>query len=46
VLLKERIQVRHGLTGDEVDALLEVLATDAVVVDIAGRAENSSAASG
>lgn len=39
VLLRERIRARHGLAVAEVDALLEALATDAVVVDIAGREE-------
>lgn len=41
VLLRERILARHGLAMAEVDALLEVLATDAVVADIAGRVENA-----
>lgn len=41
VLLRKRILARHGLAVAEVDALLEVLATDAAVVDIAGRAENA-----
>lgn len=41
VLLRERIQARHGLAVAEVDALLEVLATDAVIADITGRAENA-----
>jgi putative PIN family toxin of toxin-antitoxin system len=41
VLLRERIRARHGLAVAEVDALLEALATDAVVVDIAGRKETA-----
>ena len=41
VLLRERIRARHGLATAEVDALLEALATDAVVVDIAGRNETA-----
>ncbi len=41
VLLRERIQARHGLAVTDVDALLEVLATDAVVADIVGRTENA-----
>lgn len=41
VLLRERIRVRHGLAVAEVDALLEALATDAVVVDIAERNETA-----
>lgn len=41
VLLRERIRSRHGLAMAEVDALLEALATDAVVVDIAGRKETA-----
>lgn len=43
VLLRERIRSRHGLAVAEVDALLEALATDAVVVDIAGRNETAPA---
>lgn len=41
VLLRERIRSRHGLAVAEVDAMLEALATDAVVVDIAGRNETA-----
>lgn len=41
VLLRERIQSRHGLAAAEVDGLLEALATDAIVVDIAGRNETA-----
>ena len=41
VLLRERIRTRHGLAAGEVDALLEALATDSVVVDIAGRSETA-----
>lgn len=41
VLLRQRIRARHGLSGDEVDALLKALATDAAVVDIAGRNETA-----
>lgn len=39
VLLRPRIQVRHALSEAEVDALLEALATNAVILDIAGRNE-------
>jgi putative PIN family toxin of toxin-antitoxin system len=41
VLLRERIRRRHGLAVAEVDALLEALATDAAIVDIAGRSETA-----
>lgn len=41
VLLRERIRARHGLAAAEVDVLLQALATDAVVVDIAGRSETA-----
>lgn len=41
VLLRKRIRTRHGLTMAEVDALLEALAVDAVVADIAGRRETA-----
>ena len=41
VLLRERIRARHGLAAAEVDALLQALATDAVVADIAGRSETA-----
>ncbi|MDZ7645620.1 MAG: putative toxin-antitoxin system toxin component, PIN family [Woeseiaceae bacterium] len=41
VMLRERIRARHGLAVAEVDALLEALVTDAVVVDIAGRTETA-----
>jgi putative PIN family toxin of toxin-antitoxin system len=41
VLLRERIRSRHGLAVAEVDALLEELATDAVVADITGRNETA-----
>ncbi|MEX2122592.1 MAG: putative toxin-antitoxin system toxin component, PIN family [Woeseia sp.] len=41
VLLRKRIQRRHGMDENEVDALLEALATSAVVADIAGRTETA-----
>jgi len=41
VLLRQRIRSRHGLEDAEVDALLETLARDAVVVDISGRTETA-----
>ena len=41
VLLRERIRARHGLAAAEVDALLQAFATDAAVVDIAGRSETA-----
>lgn len=41
VLLRQRIRSRHGLYAAEVDALLEALATDAVVADLAGRNETA-----
>ncbi|HET6628252.1 MAG TPA: putative toxin-antitoxin system toxin component, PIN family [Woeseiaceae bacterium] len=41
VLLRQRIRSRHGLSVAEVDALLEALATDAIVVGIAGRNETA-----
>ena len=41
VLLRARIRPRHGLATAEVDALLEALATDAAVADIAGRTETA-----
>ena len=41
VLLRPRIQARHNLSMDDVDVLLKALATDAVVVDIAGRNETA-----
>jgi putative PIN family toxin of toxin-antitoxin system len=41
VLLRERILARHRLSVAEVDALLEALATDGVVVDITGRKETA-----
>ena len=41
VLLRPRIRARHGLAEAEVDALLEALATDAVVADIAERNERA-----
>lgn len=41
VLLRQRIRSRHGLEEAEVDALLEVLARDAAVVDISGRTETA-----
>ena len=41
VLLRERVRARHGLSVDEVDALLKALATDAAVVDIADRNETA-----
>ena len=39
VMLRKRIQKHHGLEVSEVDALLEALATDAIVADITGRTE-------
>lgn len=39
VLLRPRIQTRHGLAEAEVDAILEALATNAVILDIVGRNE-------
>ena len=41
LLLRERIRGRHGLSVAEVDALLEALATDGVVVDITGSKETA-----
>ena len=38
-MLRKRIQKHHGLEVSEVDALLEALATDAIVADITGRTE-------
>lgn len=39
VLLRPRIQSRHGLSETELDTLLEALATNAVILDITGRDE-------
>lgn len=41
VLLRKSIRMRHGLDEDEIDALLEALATNAVVADIAERDETA-----
>lgn len=41
VLLRKKIRTRHGLTEEQIDALLSALATSAVVADIAGRAETA-----
>lgn len=41
VLLRKAVQKRHGLKETEVDALLEALATNAIVADIAGRTETA-----
>lgn len=41
VLLRKKIQQRHGLDATEVDALLEALAVNAIVADIAGRTETA-----
>lgn len=41
VLLRKKIRARHGLDEDEIDLLLEALATNAVVADIAERDETA-----
>lgn len=41
VMLRKRVRQRHGLEVSEVDALLEALAIDAIVVDITGRTEEA-----
>lgn len=41
VLLRPRIKRLHGLTEREIDILLEVLATNGVIVDTSGRNEQA-----
>lgn len=41
VMLRKRVQKRHGLEVAEVDALLETFAVDAIVADVAGRTEEA-----
>lgn len=41
VMLRQRIRARHGLTPQEVDAILEALAVNAAVAEIAERIETA-----
>jgi len=41
VLLRQRIRARHGLAPQEVDAILEALAVNAAVAEIAERTETA-----
>lgn len=41
VLLRPRVQARHGLAEKQVDGLLEALSRDAVVANITGRTETA-----